>query len=45
MVNKYRFQTRYSLLETLNEKLGGKNFPEKKMFGNKKPSFVEKRRK
>ena len=45
MVNKYHFQTRYSLLEALDEKLGGKGFPEKKFFGNKKPSFVERRRK
>ena len=45
MVNKYRFQTRYSLLEALDEKLGGMGFPEKKFFGNKKPSFVERRRK
>ena len=45
MVNKYRFQTRYSLLEALDEKLGGMGFPEKKFFGNKKPSFLERRKK
>ena len=44
MVNKYHFKTRYSMLEILDRKLGGKGFPQKKYWGNKKPSFIEKRK-
>ena len=44
MFNKYNFRTRYSMLEVLNEKLGGPDFPGKKFFGNKDPSFVAKRK-
>ena len=32
------------MLEVLNEKLGGREFPGKKFFGNKNSSFVEKRK-
>lgn len=40
---RYQFRTRYSLLEALDEKLGGMGLPGKKFFGNKNPSFVQKR--
>lgn len=40
MVNKYEFRTRYSLLEALDSKVGGRGLPGKKLFGNKDPSFV-----
>ena len=33
------------MLEALDRKLGGLDFPSKKIFGNKNPSFVEKRKK
>lgn len=33
----YKFKTRYSKLEALHQKVGGKGFPGKKIFGNKNP--------
>jgi hypothetical protein len=42
--NKYRFTTRYSMLEVLAEKLGTAGFPGKKFFGNKSPIFLERRK-
>jgi hypothetical protein len=42
--NQYPFRTRYSLLEALDEKLGGIGLPAKKWFGNRSREFVEKRR-
>lgn len=42
--NQYHFRTRYSLLEALDEKLGGEGLPAKKWFGNRSPQFVERRR-
>jgi hypothetical protein len=44
VINKYKFKTRYSMLEILDAKLGGMGLPGKKIFGNKSVSFVEKRR-
>jgi hypothetical protein len=35
VTEKYHFKTRYSKLEKLNEKINGKGFPPKKLFGNK----------
>lgn len=40
----YNFNTRYSKLEVLDERLGGMGLPQKKWFGNKNVSFVEKRK-
>lgn len=40
----YHFRTRYSLLEALDEKLGGAGLPAKKWFGNRSVQFVERRR-
>jgi len=37
VVKEYCFRTRYSMLETLDEKLGGMGLPKKKWFGNLKP--------
>ena len=39
--NSYTFKTRYSMLEKLSEKVGTTGFPPKKIFGNKKESFVK----
>lgn len=44
ITKNYHFKTRYSKLEVLDRKLGGMGLPGKKFFGNKDPSFVEKRR-
>jgi len=33
---EYKFTTRYSKLERLDERLGGMGLPKKKWFGNKK---------
>lgn len=44
ITREYRFKTRFSMLEALDEKLGGLGLPAKKWFGNKNPAFVEKRR-
>ncbi len=44
VINKFNFKTRYSMLEVLDGKLGGMGLPGKKIFGNKSPSFVEKRK-
>ena len=43
LTNNYPFKTRYSMLEVLDRKLGGMDFPGKKFFGNKDPSFLKKR--
>ena len=44
ITKEYMFKTRFSMLEALDEKLGGLGLPAKKWFGNKNPAFVEKRR-
>jgi hypothetical protein len=44
VTNHYHFRTRYSLLEALDEKLGGLGLPTKKWFGNKSKEFVERRK-
>lgn len=44
ITKSYPFRTRYSKLEVLDKKLGGMGLPGKKFFGNKEPSFVEKRK-
>jgi len=44
VINKYSFKTRYSMLEVLDAKLGEMGLPSKKLFGNKNPSFIEKRK-
>jgi hypothetical protein len=41
---EYKFTTRYSKLERLDERLGGMGLPKKKWFGNKKVEFVEGRK-
>lgn len=33
------------MLESLNDKIKGKGFPPKKIFGNKNKDFIEKRKK
>lgn len=45
ITEKYKFKTRYSKLQMLNQKIGGKAFPSKKLFGNKNKDFVQKRKK
>lgn len=40
----YKFTTRYSKLERLDERLGEMGLPKKKWFGNKSVEFVEKRK-
>jgi hypothetical protein len=44
VVRTYNFSTRYSMLESLDRRMGGKGLPGKKLFGNKSREFVEKRR-
>ena len=44
VINKCEFKTRYSMLEVLDRKVGEMALPGKKIFGNRNPDFVEKRK-
>jgi hypothetical protein len=44
VTEKYKFRTRYSMLESLSSRVGSRGFPPKKWFGNKDPEFIEERK-